>query len=182
MASTTTNSSTRTSSSLYFGYGSNLWLLQMAQRCPSSVYLGVAILHDWRWIINARGYANVVPSPGDLVYGLLYNLSEEDEESLDINEGVPYAYVKRNIDVEFWGEGSALEGKGKVVRGLVYVDEKRVLEGTPKEEYVYRMNMGISDAVGKGVPVEYVDRYMRPFIPGEDGEMAERKAVLRVIQ
>ncbi|KAL1648495.1 hypothetical protein SLS58_002250 [Diplodia intermedia] len=54
-------------STLYFAYGSNLWLDQMHRRCPSSVYLGVGRLHGsnssntgWRWIINERGYANVV--------------------------------------------------------------------------------------------------------------------------
>ncbi|KAL9584321.1 MAG: hypothetical protein Q9203_004702, partial [Teloschistes exilis] len=40
---------------LYFAYGSNLWLHQMSLRCPSSVYVGVARLPNYRWIINARG-------------------------------------------------------------------------------------------------------------------------------
>lgn len=168
--------------SLYFGYGSNLWLSQMAKRCPTSIYMGLAILRDWRWIINARGYANVVPSPGDCVYGLVYELSGEDEEMLDVNEGVPYAYVKRSMNVEFWGDRQTLGGRGKVVKGLMYVDEKRVVEGTPREEYVYRMNMGIHDAVERGVPIEYVERYMRPFIPDEKGELVERKTILRVVQ
>ncbi|KAI9873033.1 MAG: hypothetical protein M1830_000917 [Pleopsidium flavum] len=155
--------------SLYFGYGSNLWLSQMARRCPSSIYMGVAILRGWRWIVNARGYADVVPSPGDFVYGLVYELSEEDEERLDVNEGVPYAYVKRGMDVEFWNDRQTLGGRGEVVKGLVYVDDRRVVEGTPREEYIYRMNMNINDAVEKGVPMQYVERYMRPFIPEENG-------------
>ncbi|KAK5013992.1 hypothetical protein LTR60_003581 [Cryomyces antarcticus] len=45
---------------LYFGYGSNLWLHQMARRCPDSTYKGIARLEGHRWIINKRGYANVV--------------------------------------------------------------------------------------------------------------------------
>jgi hypothetical protein len=85
----------------------------MAKRCPTSIYMGLAILRDWRWIINARGYANVVPSPGDCVYGLVYELSGEDEEMLDVNEGVPYAYVKRSMNVEFWGDRQTLGGRGR---------------------------------------------------------------------
>lgn len=68
---------------LYFGYGSNLSTTQMAQRCPSSRPVGLAHLsglpshtssgegdglegdqhhqEGWRWMINERGYANVVP-------------------------------------------------------------------------------------------------------------------------
>lgn len=166
---------------LYFGYGSNLSLTQMAQRCPSSPYLGVAILRDWRWMINARGYANVIPSPGDVVYGLTYALSKEDEARLDVNEGVPYAYVKRTMDVEFWAEGQTVGEEGVVRIGLVYVDEKRVVEGRPREEYVGRMNRGIRDAVERGVPVGYVGRYLRRFIPDERGEVGECGGPLRVV-
>ncbi|KAF9632337.1 hypothetical protein BFW01_g3199 [Lasiodiplodia theobromae] len=121
---------------LYFAYGSNLWLAQMRRRCPSSVYLGVARLRSngngshWRWVINERGYANVVeiPTPfsvatahegqekekdgdgdeddeSDVVYGIVYALPpapSADEESLDAAEGVPIAYGKEYHAVDFW--------------------------------------------------------------------------------
>jgi gamma-glutamylcyclotransferase len=45
---------------LYFAYGSNLWLNQMSTRCPSAQYLGVARLDGYTWMINERGYANIV--------------------------------------------------------------------------------------------------------------------------
>jgi len=45
---------------IYFGYGSNLWLHQMSQRCPESKYLGVGRLNGFRWNISPRGYANVI--------------------------------------------------------------------------------------------------------------------------
>ncbi len=81
----------------YFGYGSNLWKHQMVKRCPTSEYLGVARLSGYRWIINERGYANVVEMAGnktegetkDVVWGLVYKLQREDEQGLDKNEGVP---------------------------------------------------------------------------------------------
>ncbi|KAF8861061.1 hypothetical protein BDZ45DRAFT_800277 [Acephala macrosclerotiorum] len=44
----------------YFSYGSNIWLDQMAQRCPHSKYLGIANVPGCRWIIDARGSANTV--------------------------------------------------------------------------------------------------------------------------
>ncbi|KAH8668779.1 hypothetical protein BX600DRAFT_510843 [Xylariales sp. PMI_506] len=45
---------------LYFAYGSNLSPTQMAQRCPESRVLGLAHLPGWKWLINDRGYANIV--------------------------------------------------------------------------------------------------------------------------
>jgi hypothetical protein len=32
---------------LYFGYGSNLWIDQMNRRCPESKLVGVGLLKDW---------------------------------------------------------------------------------------------------------------------------------------
>lgn len=35
------------SPTIYFGYGSNLWLDQMKRRCPDNQYVGVGVLADW---------------------------------------------------------------------------------------------------------------------------------------
>jgi len=32
---------------IYFGYGSNLWIDQMNRRCPENKYVGVGLLEDW---------------------------------------------------------------------------------------------------------------------------------------
>ena len=198
---------------LYFGYGSNLWLHQMQLRCPTSQYLGVARLPNYRWIINDRGYANVVErgdeaetevqaedqtadqaaakasnssTATDAVYGLLYSLLPPDEARLDVNEGVPEVYTKETLGVDFWASDPRVEdGWVDVSRpaqgrdALVYIDRKRVMESRPKKEYVYRMNMGIRDAVKMGVPRGYVDAVMRKFIPDE-GEGREEGEVERV--
>ncbi|KAI1631384.1 hypothetical protein F4809DRAFT_632546 [Biscogniauxia mediterranea] len=58
---TTTNSSSSTAAPLlYFAYGSNLSTAQMRARCPVSEPLALAHLAGWSWIINERGYANIV--------------------------------------------------------------------------------------------------------------------------
>ncbi|KAF5532981.1 AIG2 family [Fusarium mexicanum] len=80
---------------LYFAYGSNLWLQQMASRCPESYYIGRAVLMDHRWQINSRGFANIIPCSGYNVHGLVYQVSVDDEARLDRNEGVHSgAYTK----------------------------------------------------------------------------------------
>lgn len=185
IAATTSSLSTTTASrpvkdSYYFGYGSNLWLDQMRRRCPSSKYIGTAILHDWKWIISDRGYANVIPSPGDIVWGMVYILSAIDEAYLDRNEGAPTIYEKKVMNVDFMpAKGLAVEGG--LIQGLVYVDVKRTHVGDIAEEYIYRMNQAIKDAVQMGVPEEYIERCLRPFIPAEDppgaGEVKDPFAV-----
>lgn len=50
---------------LYFAYGSNLSLAQMKMRCPDSIFVGMGLLQDYRWIVNQRGYANIVFCGGE---------------------------------------------------------------------------------------------------------------------
>ncbi|KAK0656254.1 hypothetical protein B0T16DRAFT_451851 [Cercophora newfieldiana] len=160
----------------YFGYGSNLWQDQMARRCPSSPFTGVGRLRKYQWIINSRGYANITKtgSDADEVWGLVYELPPEDEARLDLNEGVPYAYEKRSIKVEFWPKGSIpvpgeLPPPASVQRMLVYIDFQRNSgEGNkPKDEYVHRMNEGIRDALKEGVPARWINDVVRAYIPVE---------------
>ena len=136
----------------------------MARRCPESKFIGLGILRGWKWFINNRGYANVVRSPEDLVYGLVYQISPSDEASLDKAEDVPWAYTKETMKIELH---LAVSEERCIVQGLVYIDEKRVEEGKPWEEYIRRMNMGINDAAARGLPRWYIKKYIRRYIPAE---------------
>ncbi|KAK0916666.1 hypothetical protein LTR91_018517 [Friedmanniomyces endolithicus] len=146
---------------LYFAYGSNLWMHQMAQRCPTSAYLGSARLKGYRWIIYERGYANIVEinhkqtesgAYADEVWGLVFSLQPSDVRKLDINP----------------------DEKPKQVEMLVYINRRMTTPSKPKKEYIYRMNQGIKDALKEGMPLAYVDAVMRKFIPNvEDEEVAE---------
>ena len=168
----------------------------MLKRCPSSTFIGIGRLDDWRWIINERQYANVIPSSSgkkhedvqnDEVWGLVYTLSSDDERNLDGNE-LP-AYGKEWLEVEFFPanttSGSCVDTihkEGSTKEMLVYVDRNCVSEDEPKEEYVYRMNMGIQDAIEAGVPEGYVQKVIRRFIPERkqvEGEAAKREEALR---
>lgn len=101
---------------LYFAYGSNLSFDQMAKRCPDSCFLGRARLYRHAFQINQRGFANVVETrdPGDFVDGLCYRLSTNDELSLDRSEGVPTAYQKKELEVEFFPAAPDFVGRDVV--------------------------------------------------------------------
>ena len=132
----------------YFAYGANLWRRQMEERCPEHKVLGAGVLTGYRWIVTTRGYGSVVRSGTDLVLGVVYAISEADEERLDRFEGVGKGgYRKAVLPVDT--EGGALAC-------LVYVDP-REQEGEPCEEYVQRIRCGIRDA---GLPSLYVERYL----------------------
>ncbi|KAL2150187.1 hypothetical protein VTH82DRAFT_7863 [Thermothelomyces myriococcoides] len=183
------------SRTLYFGFGSNMWKQQMSHRCPASTYVGIGRLRGYEWFINSRGYANIAPSAKDNgvdsrgpddprldseVWGLVYELTPDDEASLDINEGAPYIYEKQTIPVEFWparssssastAEALAAEA-GKAVPMLVYIDTRHNRGGyPPRDEYVHRMNAGIHDALEEGVPASYVRQVLRKYIPPAEGK------------
>ena len=166
--------------SIYFGYGSNLWMEQMILRCPTSIHIGVGRLPGFRWLINDRGYANIISSSNveSVVYGLVYRLRPSDERALDRNEGVPVAYTKEIINVEFWasynnGKPVELDEKPRTEQMLVYIDRTRLVESHPKEEYIHRMNMGITDGLKQGIPKDYFDQILRKFIPANAKKTSE---------
>jgi gamma-glutamylcyclotransferase len=118
------------------------------------------------------GYANVIPSKGDSVYGLLYAITQSDLDQLDKYEGVPYAYTRQLEDILVCKDSKGLrmrkeyDAEKRVLHStIVYVDKQRMTENPPKTEYIYRMNQAIADAVEEGVPQDYIDKYLRKFIP-----------------
>jgi gamma-glutamylcyclotransferase len=235
------------SQTLYFAYGSNMSLAQMALRCPSSRFVGRARLHGYKFQINERGFANVVhtnmtddnvaaatSSEGseDFTDGLVYRLTRNDEASLDRSEGVPTAYQKKLLSVEFWPaapallgrdvvdmvkhrdrlglnpesaylttssspavsslfplsvlstfgssrptqrqgatsstsasvEGNTETGPGVSAEAMVYLSEVYVSSGLPWDEYIVRMENGITEALRFGISPVYVERQVRPLL------------------
>lgn len=85
----------------YFAYGSNMDTQQMAVRCPGARLIGTARLHEYLFLINAYGVATVVPVPGAIVQGILWELTPDNVDSLDIYEGVEGGlYFKEYVNVE----------------------------------------------------------------------------------
>src|SRR5690554_5435131 len=80
---------------LYFSYGSNMSPRQMARRCPGARPAGMAVLEDWRFQITTRGSANILPSRGGRVYGVLWRVEPRHLFLLDQWEGVAEGYYQR---------------------------------------------------------------------------------------
>lgn len=78
---------------LYFAYGSNMDWAQMNERCPSARFIGIATLRDRQLAFTrlsqrrACGVADVVRAAGHKVWGVVYEVSESDVDTLDRHEG-----------------------------------------------------------------------------------------------
>ena len=139
----------------YFAYGSNMWAAQMQDRCPQGTLIGPGILPGYRWIISARGYATVVLAKQAEVQGVVYELTPQDERSLDRYEGVASGqYRKEEVNVIQAGNNLIC---------LVYIDPV-TQEGRPRGEYITRINNGLRDA---DLPASYVEKYIRRFVPAQ---------------
>ena len=137
---------------MYFAYGSNLCIRQMNNRCPNNSKIGIGKLQGYRWIITQRGYANVVKSSDNDVWGVIYEISMLDEEKLDVYEGVSTkCYIKENLDILM---------DGKIQNCLTYVDPTTE-EGVPTSTYANTIDEGLCDSK---LPEEYVEKHLRPKI------------------
>ncbi|MEK6689927.1 MAG: gamma-glutamylcyclotransferase family protein [Nitrospinota bacterium] len=130
----------------YFAYGSNMDNRQIRERCPDAVSVSMATLRGYRFIINTHGVATVVPDTSGVVYGILWNISKRDEESLDVYEGVRWGtYRKDYVDIE------AQDGKLSSV--LIYIAGDSDI-GSPWDGYMERI---ISAAEKQGLPEKYIE-------------------------
>ena len=59
---------------LYFAYGSNINLDQMAYRCPDASVVGPVTLENYELLFRRGGFATLAPTEGETVTGLLWSI------------------------------------------------------------------------------------------------------------
>ena len=88
---------------LYFAYGSNINLDQMAYRCPAAQVVGPVVLEGYELLFrgnaSGNGVATIKPKEGQQVHGLLWRITPGCERSLDLYEGYPHLYEKESVAV-----------------------------------------------------------------------------------
>lgn len=135
---------------IYFAYGSNMSPLQMNRRCPTSKVLGKAILHNYEFVIEGRGFASVDYSVGGNTHGVLWLVPNHEIRTLDAFEGVSNkTYIKKCINVDYDGES---------IKALVYIATDKDI-GEPTDDYLHRILYG---AVKFGLPSKYIE-YLESF-------------------
>ena len=83
---------------LYFAYGMNTNRDEMAYRCPTAVPMGKAILPGYRF--EFKSFATIVPDTDSSVEGVLWTITDRDEQALDVLEGYPEFYDKRHVTIQ----------------------------------------------------------------------------------
>lgn len=81
----------------YFAYGSNMSRDRLEHRVGKVVKMGLYTLQNYKLVFDTGGwnaYANIVPSTGDQVEGVLYQLRDSQISTLDLHEGWPGLYQK----------------------------------------------------------------------------------------
>ena len=105
-----------------FAYGSNMASAEIGAWCPEARFAGVARLRDRRLELRRRslrwggGAADIVPAPGDEVWGALYELPAGALDRLDAKEGEGFAYRRVAVEVEAGGRRLAAEAYEVAVR------------------------------------------------------------------
>lgn len=88
---------------LYVAYGSNLNVQQMSYRCPGATVAFTGYLINWKLLYRGShtgSYATVKRQKGSRVPVAVWNIDSKNEKALDLYEGYPRFYKKRNVFVQ----------------------------------------------------------------------------------
>lgn len=139
---------------LYVAYGSNMNIEQMKYRCPDAKVIGTGIIPHYMLMFRGRAESAVATIQKDVyaekdknvgVPVVVWEISPRDERSLDIYEGYPRLYVKKNINV--------LMSSGETLEAMVYIMNSGYKSGLPSENYFNTILEGYFD---NELDVEYL--------------------------
>ena len=120
----------------YLAYGSNLNIIQMQHRCPTAKPVGTAIIQDYTLLFKGSktgAYLTIESQKGSYVPVGVWEVTADDESKLDLYEGYPAFYYKKEIrlPIEFF------DGRGTAEKtAFVYIMHEERLLGIPTGYYV----------------------------------------------
>lgn len=97
----------------YAAYGSNMNLEQMKCRCPKSRVVCNGVLIGWKLVFNIHADIIYTGNEEDKVPVVLWDIDKNDWKFLDMYEGFPKYYIKKNV--------KAIIKHGYIVDATVYV-------------------------------------------------------------
>ena len=149
---------------LYFAYGSNLDRDQMRRRCPGHTVVGLGELRDHRLTFPLTshdwggGVASVGVAHGSSVWGMVYDLTDEDLAALDRYEGYQgpgdqhSLYDRESVTVQLVraDDGSF----ARRLRALIYL-ARPANPSPPSRRYLDTIVTGARDF---RLPAEYIEK------------------------
>ena len=116
----------------YIAYGSNLNVRQMKFRCPTAKIVGTAVIGDYELLYKGSktgSYLTIEKKKGSVVPVAVWEVTAADEHNLDIYEGYPNFYYKKNMKIR-------LSETGKMIDAFVYIMHEERKIGVPSLSYV----------------------------------------------
>jgi len=120
----------------YLAYGSNLNVRQMLRRCPNARIIGTGELKDYQLLFKGSksgSYLTIEPKKGSVVPVGVWEVQADDEQSLDIYEGYPTFYYKKETELKVKGIRS---GRIRTLPAFVYIMHEDRPLGTPSGHYL----------------------------------------------
>lgn len=120
----------------YIAYGSNLNVRQMMRRCPEARIIGTSELKGWELLFKGSksgSYLTIEENADCSVPVAVWEVSERDEKHLDIYEGYPTFYYKKEMTIPIKGIKTGIVRERKV---FVYIMHEDRLLGIPSEYYM----------------------------------------------
>ena len=145
---------------LYFAYGSNMSSERLRSRIAPVRVIGCAFLSDWKMAFNKRsndssGKANLAKSPGEVTWGVLYEIRNSDLGKLDKIEG---GYKRITVQVQ--------QPAGTVVEAETYISEDLTNDPRP---YNWYKELLLSGAREHNLPQDYIAYLERFAVKPENG-------------
>ena len=145
----------------YFTYGSNMHQEDLNRWCDKKLVFRIQVENpkvaelkgyrlDFNYFSSSRssGAANIMEESGSSVFGLVFELDDEDYSKIKKKEGAPFFY--KELDVEVVVDGEIKEAKTfKVVS-----EKEKDYFVKPSEEY---LGLIIESAKKYNFPEEYVE-------------------------
>ena len=142
----------------YIAYGSNLNIRQMRYRCPGAKPIGISAIPDYELLYKGSktgAYLTIEPKNGGLVPIAVWEVTADDEKRLDIYEGYPTFYYKKEVHLPV----RLANGKIRKVTAFVYIMHEERSIAIPSMTYIRTCEEGYRNF---GFDVKYLDRaYLR---------------------
>lgn len=129
----------------------------MAKRCPTAKVYGKGQLKDYKLLFKGvpnNAYATIESFKGGKVPILVWEVRSKDEKALDIYEGFPNFYYKKDLEVE-------LES-GEIMTAMVYIMTDKIKDrinlNLPSERYLKIVEEGYTAA---GFDIGFIEEALK---------------------
>ena len=120
----------------YIAYGSNLNIDQMSYRCPGARVVGTSKIPDFQLLFKGSksgAYLTIEPKKGAKVPVAVWEVTADDELSLDRYEGYPNFYYKAEVEIPVI---CISDRRVRKLKAFIYIMHEEREIGVPSQRYV----------------------------------------------